>query len=556
MRKPLLALSLVASTGFGAIPVADAAASNAGGPVNTGSTPPKTSPLNPLTVSRPTNAVSGAAIVAKAMQYIGYPYTTTGNSPATGFSCIGFVSYVYRSLGIPLPGDLGGALGFAPQVPFNQLQPGDILYFANTVWPGVSHAAIYVGGGRFVHSEWYGVGVRVSSFNNDPKDYNYWIGHYMGANRPWTGAPVGAVLAPPAPPSVGARTTSPTTSTAQGLAGTPSLVTVPSVYVRAHPGKGFAVKATLAQGTSVTVIGKTHGWYKVQMPDGTIGWIIAEGLGGNTVGSTTVIGANGLNGSNTYSGANPTIGNPTAPQIVHSPARHRAIASVRVTTLRVHSGPSTSTPVISSVAQGQKLRVIGRRNGWLKVQFSDGTVGWVSAAYTSVRRKAVVHPAAGAGNAALSRTSTSTRSSAVTYGKVAQAALNVRSAPAMSGGIVTVLAPGGDYHVLGWSNGWAHVQLPNGTTGWISSAATAGRVKRAGGQSRYRAGTRAAAAPTRGRSVITAGVRMHSSPGKRSAVIGLVAAGTHVTVLGQHGRWVLVRLSNGTTGYVLGSYVG
>jgi len=183
MRKPLIALGLVLSTSLGAVPVATALAA-----------PPLSKSLNTNHLSSnlsqgKSRTVSGAQIVQTAMKYLGYPYTATGNSPSTGFSCIGFVSFVYRSNGIPLPGDLGGALAYAQRVPFSDLSPGDILYFQNTVWTGLSHAAIYIGGGTFIHAEWYNRGVVISSFRNDPVDgSNYWISKYLGANRPWNGA--------------------------------------------------------------------------------------------------------------------------------------------------------------------------------------------------------------------------------------------------------------------------------------------------------------------------------------------------------------------------------
>src|SRR5437588_1105255 len=93
-------------------------------------------------------SVSGDAVVQYAERFLGYPYTTVGNSPSTGFSCIGFVSYVYQSLGIGVPDGLSGAYAFAPQIAFSSLQPGDVLFFQNTVWPGLSHTAIYIGGGK------------------------------------------------------------------------------------------------------------------------------------------------------------------------------------------------------------------------------------------------------------------------------------------------------------------------------------------------------------------------------------------------------------------------
>src|SRR5579872_1552919 len=142
------------------------------------------------------NSVSGAQIVQTALKYLGYRYTTVGNSPSTGFSCIGFVSYVYQENGIPLPGDLEGAQAYAPGIAFSAILPGDILYFQNTVWPGISHAAIYLGGGRFIHAEWYNRGVVISSFTNDPVDGDYWIGKYLGANRPWAGPAAGGAITP------------------------------------------------------------------------------------------------------------------------------------------------------------------------------------------------------------------------------------------------------------------------------------------------------------------------------------------------------------------------
>jgi cell wall-associated NlpC family hydrolase len=47
----------------------------------------------------------------------------------------------------------------------------------------MSHVAIYVGNGTFVHAEWYGYGVTVTAFTNDQRDGRYWDDHYLAANR-------------------------------------------------------------------------------------------------------------------------------------------------------------------------------------------------------------------------------------------------------------------------------------------------------------------------------------------------------------------------------------
>jgi cell wall-associated NlpC family hydrolase len=70
--------------------------------------------------------------------------------------------------------------GAGRSVPSSDLQPGDIVVFANTYAGGYDHTGIYIGGGRFVHAEDYGTGVVVSSVFG-----GYWGRHYAGARRPW-----------------------------------------------------------------------------------------------------------------------------------------------------------------------------------------------------------------------------------------------------------------------------------------------------------------------------------------------------------------------------------
>jgi cell wall-associated NlpC family hydrolase/uncharacterized protein YgiM (DUF1202 family) len=473
MRKPLLALGLAVSAGLGANPVAGALAASPSSPSHSSSSPNGTY----ATSSSPSraNAVSGAQIVQTALRYIGYRYTATGNSPSTGFSCIGFVSFVYRSNGIPLPGDLGNALAYAPQVPFSSLQPGDILYFQNTVWAGLSHAAIYLGGGRFVHAEWYNRGVVTSSFNNDPVDGNYWIGKYLGANRPW-GGPAGSPVVTSAPASGSATGTlgavGVTVNSVNRIGGQQGVVTVSSLNVRTSPSKNSSVSRVIPQGASVTIIGKTKGWDKVQLTDGTVGWVVAVGVGTGTAGNSTTS-ANGANGSIGVQQqvASPTIGNTTQPTRQSVPARvvHRPTTKVRVNGLRVHAGPSLGSATVDTVSTGQKVQILSRGNGWMKVRTPSGAVGWIVSGYTGA------------------------------------------------------------------------VHRPTGT---VSKTSPTQQI-RSGSTSRSVAG----------KSRLTAGVRVHASPGVKSPVIGLAGAGTRVQIIGRSGGWVLVRLPSGQTGYVSGAFV-
>lgn len=117
------------------------------------------------------------SVVAIATRYLGYPYVWGGTSPA-GFDCSGFTWFVYRQAGHPIPRDLWGQLDSGARVARSALQPGDLVFFANTYEEGLSHGGVYLGGNRFIHAEDYGKGVVVSNLSG------YWGAAYYAACRP------------------------------------------------------------------------------------------------------------------------------------------------------------------------------------------------------------------------------------------------------------------------------------------------------------------------------------------------------------------------------------
>jgi cell wall-associated NlpC family hydrolase len=132
----------------------------------------------PAPAPAPAAGVSGWNIVAMASKYLGFPYVWGAVGPSS-FDCSGFVWYVYRKAGDPIPRDMWGQYQSGKRVSRANLQPGDIVFFAGTYEPGLSHDGIYIGGGRFIHAADYGIGVTVSSFTA------YYNAHYYGAVRPW-----------------------------------------------------------------------------------------------------------------------------------------------------------------------------------------------------------------------------------------------------------------------------------------------------------------------------------------------------------------------------------
>jgi cell wall-associated NlpC family hydrolase len=134
----------------------------------------------PATAPAPsTGGPLGSRVAAIAQKYVGYRYIWGGHSP-DGFDCSGFTWYVYREAGYNIPlHDLNGQLNTGQKIALDKLAPGDMVFFQNTYTKGLSHAGIYLGGGRFINAESEKVGVQVRSIS-DP----FWASRFVGASRP------------------------------------------------------------------------------------------------------------------------------------------------------------------------------------------------------------------------------------------------------------------------------------------------------------------------------------------------------------------------------------
>ena len=119
------------------------------------------------------------AILTEAMKHIGKPYAFGGDGP-NAFDCSGFTRYVYAQVGIAIPRDMPGQLRAGPAVARSNLMAGDLVFFSDTYQYGLSHNGIYIGGGKFIHSQSERAGVTISSLNEA-----YWNSRFSGASRPY-----------------------------------------------------------------------------------------------------------------------------------------------------------------------------------------------------------------------------------------------------------------------------------------------------------------------------------------------------------------------------------
>lgn len=94
----------------------------------------------------------GQQIVRAGEQFLGLPYLWAGMS-GFGYDCSGFVHMMYRSVGLTIPRDSGDQAQEGQCIKRQDLEPGDLLFFASEEGTGsVHHVAIYYGDGKMMHA--------------------------------------------------------------------------------------------------------------------------------------------------------------------------------------------------------------------------------------------------------------------------------------------------------------------------------------------------------------------------------------------------------------------
>src|SRR5690606_10594668 len=110
------------------------------------------------------------------------------------------------------------------------------------------------------------------------------------------------------------------------------------IRLRAAPADGAPALAELPRHTAMRVLAGTGSWYRVRLPDGTVGFVAGRLL----------------------------------------EQADDAVASERVaTTLALRSVPLPDAIVVDSIAPGAEVPVLGRFGAYLFVQAPDGRTGWV-----------------------------------------------------------------------------------------------------------------------------------------------------------------------------------
>ena len=289
-------------------------------------------------------------------------------------------------------------------------------------------------------------------------------------------------------------------------------VTASALNVRSGPSTSYSVTTKLYKGNKVQILETSNGWHKIKTSSGSTGWVSASYISVSSSGGNT-----------------------------SQPATSTSKATVTADSLNVRSGAGTNYSVITKLSKGTVVDVLeSASNGWKKIKTSSGTTGWVSGSY-------LTSGSTSTGGSTGGSTSTNTTKATVTADS-----LNVRSGAGTNYSVITKISKGTVVDVIeSNSNGWKKIKTSNGTTGWVSGSYLTSGSTSTGGS------TGGSTSQTSYKATVTAdSLNVRSGAGTNYSVITKLSKGTVVDVIESNSNgWKKIKTSNGTTGWVSGSYL-
>ena len=90
-------------------------------------------------------------IISLAVSKIGQSYRS-GEAGPEHFDCSGLMYYIFRENGIEIPRSSIEQSKTGPRLDRSQIKRGDLLFFDTSDRGFINHSALYLGGGKFIHS--------------------------------------------------------------------------------------------------------------------------------------------------------------------------------------------------------------------------------------------------------------------------------------------------------------------------------------------------------------------------------------------------------------------
>ncbi|MGL6107630.1 C40 family peptidase [Romboutsia sp.] len=209
------------------------------------------------------------------------------------------------------------------------------------------------------------------------------------------------------------------------------IITASTLNIRSGASTNNSIIGKINKGKCVDVLEKSNGWYKIKLPNGSVGWVSAQYISIQADSNSQITEISNKKGKITTS------------------------------VLNIRSGAGTNYSVISKVNNGTVVDLLEKSsNGWYKVKLPSGLVGWASGSYISD----INSP-----NQGSSETQNPTVTIKDKKAKVTTTSLNIRSGAGTNYSVLSKANNGTVVDLLEKSsNGWYKVKLPSGVIGWAS----------------------------------------------------------------------------------------
>ncbi|PFZ67278.1 mannosyl-glycoprotein endo-beta-N-acetylglucosamidase [Bacillus wiedmannii] len=279
-----------------------------------------------------------------------------------------------------------------------------------------------------------------------------------------------------------------------------------SLRVRSAANTSSSVLGNLKNGEKVTVLGKANGWAKISY-QGKEGYVSLEFVKLEAGKQEEKPAENITNGT-------------------------QEVGTINATSLRVRSAANTSSTILGTLKNGEKVTVLGKANGWAKISY-QGKEGYVSLEFVKLEAgKQEEKPAENITNG--------TRE----VGTINATSLRVRSAANTSSSVLGNLKNGEKVTVLGKANGWAKISY-QGKEGYVSLEF----VKLEAGKQEEKPAENITNGTQEVGTINATSLRVRSAANTSSSVLGNLKNGEKVTVLGKANGWAKISYQ-GKEGYV------
>ena len=272
-------------------------------------------------------------------------------------------------------------------------------------------------------------------------------------------------------------------------------VTADILKVRSSTGTSSLVINRVTFGSELELLSYDGAWYKVQLSDGTIGYVSAEYITPNVA----------------YYG------------------------TVSASSLMLRSSTGTASPIIGRLSNSELVELLSYDGAWYKVRLSDGLTGYASADYITPVNKTTptsvtneVQPAQSSGY----------------YGYVN---INIAKLHASIGDftpVSSVVLKGEKLELLAYDGAWYKVNNTAGLTGFVNASYISLTADYLHTYENYVTGY-----------VDATGLNIRQNADTNSFIMSTLSTGSSVNLISFDGTWYQLRMPDGSTGYAMGDYI-